>query len=423
MRALGRVVASAVSILVVASSFVAGAPAAGAVINTSIGGFADGSANVDVYVKQHVDRGTYSTDSQLGRGTYSFDTAYDDSGCTANPRTMPVSGTAKLVRTDGTSLAGTLSGTAPCPGLSRSVSYSLTLTSGARDLIGATLMFRGEYFVASITPSGEHAEEHMAVSGQLSVTARVGYVVAHVKGRVDSFGGAPRAGSASTSSVSRITFTPTREGYWVVGSGGQVYAFGDARWLGNAPATALVAGESVRSLFPTASGRGYWMFTSRGRALSFGDARFFGDMSRVALKAPVVDGVATGDGNGYWMVASDGGVFAFGTARFFGSTGNLTLRQPVVAMAPTATSRGYWLAASDGGVFAFGEAPFRGSMGATRLNAPVVDIDRYGNGYLMAARDGGVFDFSNAPFFTFFIAPGTDTQPVWTPVVSVAATS
>ena len=422
MRPRSGPVPFVVAVLAACSALVAGAPRAGAVVNTGVDGVADGAANVDVFLQQHVDRGTFSTNTQLGSGSYRFDMTYDDSGCAANPRTMPVSGSAKLVRSDGASLSGTVSGTAPCPGLSRVVSYSLDLTAGTRDLVRATLLFRGELFVTNTTPTGDHAEEHVALSGQLTVTARVGYDLAHVDGRVDSLGGGPSCGVAPTSSAIRVAFTPTREGCWVVNSAGHVYAFGDARWLANAAATALAPGESVRSLSPTASGRGYWLFTSRGKAMPFGDARFFGDMGRVALNAPVVDGVATHDGNGYWIVASDGGVFAFGAARFVGSTGNLVLRRPVVAMAPTATGRGYWLAASDGGVFAFGDAPFRGSMGATMLNAPVVDIDRYGNGYVMGARDGGIFNFSNAPFFTLFIRPGAGTQPVPSPAVSVAAT-
>src|SRR5581483_4721887 len=190
--------------------------------------------------------------------------------------------------------------------------------------------------------------------------------------------------------------TPSGNGYWIVDSAGRVHPTGDAAWLGNA--AGLTAGETVSSLSATASGNGYWLFTNRGRVLPFGDAAFYGDMSKTHLNGPVLGSIATPTGRGYYMVASDGGIFAFGDAAFHGSMGAIRLNAPVQSLVPTTDGAGYWLVASDGGIFAFGDAAFHGSMGGKPLNQPVVGMVRYADGYLMVAADGGIFDFSTSPF-------------------------
>jgi kumamolisin len=241
-----------------------------------------------------------------------------------------------------------------------------------------------------------------------------GYWMVGSTGDVYAFGARKSAGNARTTSVAHLEPTPSRRGYWIVNRAGQVFAFGDAPALGNA--RGIGAGETVSSLSSTPSGHGYWLFTSRGRALRFGDAQSFGDLSGHALNRPVIGSVTTPSGHGYYMVASDGGIFSFGDAKFFGSTGGIRLNQPVNGLVPTPTGRGYWMVASDGGIFAFGDASFRGSMGGTRLNKPVVGMVRYGNGYLMVGSDGGIFDFSDKPFLGSLAG-----KPLPAPIVSVAS--
>jgi alpha-tubulin suppressor-like RCC1 family protein len=241
-----------------------------------------------------------------------------------------------------------------------------------------------------------------------------GYWMVGSSGNVYAFGHVGYFGNASTTAVTHIEPTPSRHGYWIVDAAGSVFAFGDAHFL--SPADPLAPGEFVTSLSSTPTGRGYWLFTNRGRAMSRGDAPFLGDMRAATLNGGIVGSVATPTGKGYYMVGSDGGVFSFGDARFHGSMGGAHLNQPVIALVPTANNHGYWLVASDGGIFSFG-APFRGSMGGTVLNRSVVGMIRYGNGYLMVASDGGVFDFSNLPFRGSLAA-----HPPQPPIVSAAAT-
>jgi subtilisin family serine protease len=226
-----------------------------------------------------------------------------------------------------------------------------------------------------------------------------GYWMVGSDGRVYPFGDARDLGSPAgnlSAPAADLEPTPSGNGYWIVDTVGHVYAYG-APFLGGAPAGWLKAGETVTSLSSTATGSGYWLFTTAGRVLSFGDATFFGDMAGVRLNAPVLDSIPTPTGLGYYMVAGDGGLFAFGDARFVGSMGNQRLNSPVQSLVPDPDGVGYWLVASDGGAFAF-DAPFWGSMGGTRLNAPVTGMVAYGNGYLMVATDGGLFDFSDLAF-------------------------
>ena len=209
--------------------------------------------------------------------------------------------------------------------------------------------------------------------------------------------------------------TPSGQGYWVIDGAGTVFASGDAPRLGGLGAAKLAPGEEATSLSATPSGQGYWIFTNLGRVAAVGDALFLGDMSGTRLNGPVLDSIATPSGAGYYMVASDGGIFAFGDARFFGSMGDKRLNAPVESLVPDPDGVGYWLVAADGGVFAF-DAGFRGSMGGTRLNQPVTGMVAFGNGYLMVGSDGGIFNFSDRPFHGSL---GAD--PPADPITAVAA--
>ena len=129
---------------------------------------------------------------------------------------------------------------------------------------------------------------------------------------------------------------------------------------GSLPGLHVKVGNIV-GIAPTNDGGGYWLVGSDGGVFAFGDAVFQGSMGGKKLNKPVV-GIAGDPATGsYWIVASDGGIFAFGNAPFEGSTGNITLAQPVVGMAASSDGSGYWLVGADGGIFAF-NVPFEGSV-------------------------------------------------------------
>ena len=77
---------------------------------------------------------------------------------------------------------------------------------------------------------------------------------------------------------------------------------------------ALRLNAPVVGLAATSDGGGYWIVGSDGGVFSFGNAGFQGSMGAFTMNEPVVGMAASPSGNGYWMVAADGGVFAFGDA-------------------------------------------------------------------------------------------------------------
>jgi myo-inositol-hexaphosphate 3-phosphohydrolase len=247
---------------------------------------------------------------------------------------------------------------------------------------------------------------------------RSGYWMVGSDGRVYNFGEAKAYGEATLAAGARavdLEPTPSGNGYWIIDDQGHVFAKGDAKALGDVDRAILSPAEVVTSLSATKTGNGYWAFTSLGRAIPFGDAVSYGDMSKTKLNGPVLDSIPTASGKGYYMVGADGGIFSFGDAEFKGSMGGKPLNKPVQSLVPDSDGSGYWLVASDGGIFAF-EAPFKGSMGAIKLNKPVTGMVRYGNGYLMVGEDGGIFSFSDQKF----VGSLGDNPPA-KPITSVAA--
>ncbi len=190
--------------------------------------------------------------------------------------------------------------------------------------------------------------------------------------------------------------TPSGQGYWIVGSDGGVFSFGDAQFYGSMGGKTLNA--PVVGMAARPQGDGYWLVGSDGGIFTFGNAGFYGSMGGQHLNAPIVAICATASGNGYWLVGADGGIFTFGDAPFNGSMGGQHINAPIVGMAST-SGNGYWLVGSDGGIYSFG-ATFYGSMGGTHLSAPVVGMSAHttGNGYWLTGSDGAMYCFGSAPY-------------------------
>jgi ribosomal protein L24E len=126
----------------------------------------------------------------------------------------------------------------------------------------------------------------------------------------------------------------------------------------------------------TPSGNGYWMVGSDGGIFSFGDAAFAGSTGAKRLNEPVVGMAADPDGRGYWLVAADGGIFAF-DADFRGSVPEALrpgqkLNRPVIGA--IAYGDGYLMVAADGGIFSFSNKAFHGSLGRTPPPNAIVGV-------------------------------------------------
>ncbi len=246
-----------------------------------------------------------------------------------------------------------------------------------------------------------------------------GWVVSR-SGGVYPLGNSPSYGSVSAAGAAPavgIAASNDAGGYWVATAAGQVYKFGSASLPKPGPASLAdlhvtparpIVGFTATPNPPatgphsnSTTGQGYWMVGSDGGVFNFGDANFYGSTGALKLAAPVVGMAPTPDGFGYWLVAADGGVFNYGDAGFYGSMGGKPLNKPVVAIVSTPSGKGYWLVASDGGTFNFGDAPFIGSLGNLKLVSPIVGARgaSLASGLWLGAGDGGTFTFGAASFF------------------------
>ena len=165
-------------------------------------------------------------------------------------------------------------------------------------------------------------------------------------------------------------------GYFMVGSDGGVFAFGDARFAGSCPGIGGCAGRAI-SVVPDASGEGYWLVTESGHVYAFGDAPYLGAPG--PQSSPITSMVRTASGGGYWILDANGQVFPYGDAANLGSivagsTGGL---DPATAIFATSDGGGYWVSSAQGAVYSYGDAPYDGGMGGTHLNGAIIG----GGGY------------------------------------------
>ena len=245
-----------------------------------------------------------------------------------------------------------------------------------------------------------------------------GYWTVNWAGAVTANGGAPTFGSPALSGlrlnkpIAGIAATPDGEGYWLVGTDGGVFSFGDAKFYGSTGAIHL--NLPIVGIAATPDGEGYWLVGSDGGVFSFGDAKFYGSTGNLHLNKAIVGMSVTGDGEGYWLVASDGGIFTFGDAKFYGSTGAVPLNQPIVGMAPTPDGAGYWLVASDGGIFTYGDAKFYGTLGTDAGGVIGIVINPPVAGYTLVQANGTAV----VPTLTPAPAPAVKAAPAPAPTTT-----
>jgi hypothetical protein len=215
------------------------------------------------------------------------------------------------------------------------------------------------------------------------------------------------AGPTTSNGFSRSftdSYVPSARGYWLVGSDGGIFSFGQAQFYGSTGG--LLLQRPVVGIVPTADHGGYWLDASDGGVFSYGDTQFYGSIpglglhpagsgSPNSLNAPIVGMVPSIDDNGYFMVASDGGVFAFGDAHFAGSCPGIGgCSGSAVAVMPDASGNGYWLVTSTGNVYTFGDAQYFGAPGRGTVTSAVATPD--GLGYWILLADGQVFPYGDA---------------------------
>jgi ligand-binding sensor domain-containing protein len=66
-------------------------------------------------------------------------------------------------------------------------------------------------------------------------------------------------------------------------------------------------GAPIKAIAATTDGGGYWLVGTDGGVFRFGDAPFEGSGVGAGLTAPVVGIAPTPDNGGYWLAESNGG--------------------------------------------------------------------------------------------------------------------
>jgi hypothetical protein len=234
-----------------------------------------------------------------------------------------------------------------------------------------------------------------------TVPPAVGYRLIGANGEVAPFGDAPSPKSTSgdglLTKVVAVAATPHLYRFWEFTATGLVEAYNGAVSYGS---PSIVSAPIVAAA-STADGRGYWLAGSDGKVYPFGDASAFAPVSPRS-SSPIVSMAVSAGGRGYWLVAADGTVYAVGNAASFGAVNGAT----ITTMTSTPDGEGYWLASSAGQVYAFGDAK---SYGGT--SGPIVAIvpTPTGTGYWLVTQNGRVADGGSA---SPLVSPTTLTPPI-----------
>ena len=265
-------------------------------------------------------------------------------------------------------------------------------------------------FTASVSTNGDGQRSVVSGTPGVCTVGGDGVTVAYVAAGSCTLTAQVALGHSyfgAVGSPQTFTIRPVPHGYWLVGSDGGIFTFGNSQFWGSTGNLHLQ--RPVVGITPTDSRNGYWLVASDGGIFSFGDAGFYGSIPGVglhpagsgaapSLNAPIVATVPSTTGHGYFMVASDGGVFAFGDAHFAGSCPGIGgCAGAAVAVVPDATGRGYWLFTNTGNVYTFGDAPYYGSLPATGVAVTSAVATPDGHGYWILFANGAVASFGDAP--------------------------
>lgn len=198
-----------------------------------------------------------------------------------------------------------------------------------------------------------------------------GYYTMTSSGEITTFGDAPDygdpkrmgfvpfiAGDTTNHLMWDMALTYTGLGYWVMGVGGEIYAFGDATSYGN---ESVSGGNLCTSIDSHPSAMGYWIVKSLGQVIVKGSAISYGNWAGVALALGSTSTNRirrTSTGLGYWLMTGTGRVEAHGDAVYYGQTLAPTVdtdwRKAYLNFFPIFGDTGYMLMRGDGLIVQYG---------------------------------------------------------------------
>jgi hypothetical protein len=243
-------------------------------------------------------------------------------------------------------------------------------TFGSAHFYGSTGSLPLQRPVVGITPTSDRGGYWLVGSdGGIFAFGDAGFV-GSIPGLGLSPAGTPGDAPKLAAPIVGMVPSTTGDGYFLVGSDGGVFAFGDAHFAGSCPGVGGCDAPAV-AVMPDATGKGYWLVTSIGSVYAFGDAPYLGGIAPQSV--PIVSAVRTPDGGGYWLLQANGSVADFGDALSLGSAPTDTSpNNPAAAIFATSDGSGYWVATANGSVFGYGDAAYEGGMNGNKLNAPIV---------------------------------------------------
>ena len=154
--------------------------------------------------------------------------------------------------------------------------------------------------------------------------------------------------------------TPDGKGYWLLGSNGSVYTYGDATFHG---AEGIFTGNYAVSISSTPDGHGYWITDNAGNSYPFGDAPYLGQVGYPGNNQPnsIISSRFEASAYGFWAADELGGVYTNNTRSYNSLANQGTL---VSSMSSVFEDQGYYLNTYFGFIYPFGpRAAFFGNAG------------------------------------------------------------
>jgi len=172
-------------------------------------------------------------------------------------------------------------------------------------------------------------------------------------------GNVAQVSAAGTLTIGQAAGTPSQQwlltevpSFWAYTSAGNVYNQDGAPWFGS---KANAGVTDVVGLAPTPDGEGYWLVGSKGEVWDFGDAALVTTVITTSCATGKIAGVASaGSAGGFYAFDACGNVYAEAGATPHGSA--TPARADIAGLASTPDGKGYWIVESDGTVWTFGDA-------------------------------------------------------------------